>query len=279
MAETKIQWTGTPRADGTIAPGYTFNPWMGCQKVSPGCANCYAETLMDTRYKKVRWGPNGTRVRTTPEYWMQPHKWQRAAAAAGERRKVFCASLADVFEGRDDLVPWRKSLWPLIVATPNLDWLLLTKRPENVRLMYPRKWLKQPPHNVWLGTSVEDQERYAKRIMALVGTRAAVHFLSCEPLIGPLSLGYSGVDWVIVGGESGATPRMCSIRWIEDLIAECRDVGVACFVKQLGSNVQIESSNVSGWRLDFNPHDEKCGDPSEWPTHLRVRQWPEVCHA
>ena len=178
MAQTTIQWTGTPRADGTIAPGYTFNPWTGCEKVSAGCANCYAEALMDNRYKKVIWGKHGTRVRTTPDYWRQPHKWQRACEVAGERRKVFCASLADVFEGRSDLVPWRKALWPIIEKTTALDWLLLTKRPENVRLMYPRKWLKNPPRNVWLGTSVENQATLNERLPKLRQCPAAVRFLS-----------------------------------------------------------------------------------------------------
>jgi len=285
MAQTKIEWTATPRADGTLAPGYTFNPWMGCQKISPGCAHCYAEALIDLHYKKAKWGPNGTRVRTTAEYWRQPLKWNRAAAAAGERRKVFCASLADVFEERAELDAWRRDLWALIDATPSLDWLLLTKRPENIETMAPIGWINRgAPHNVWLGVSVENQETANERIPTLLRCCATVRFLSCEPLLGRLELAnlwlpdYSygamrvapGIDWVIVGGESGRKARPCSLDWMRDVRDQCAATGVPCFVKQLGANVRLMDGDTGGYVCD----DDKGGDPIEWPVDLRVREWP-----
>lgn len=205
MAEnSKIEWTD-----------HTFNPWIGCAKVSPGCKNCYAETLMDQRYGRVKWGVNGTRSRTAPANWKQPLKWNREAERSGIRRRVFCASLADVFEDRPELVEWRADLFKLIDATPFLDWLLLTKRPENIGKMYapmvlsdqkewnrannslPSSGLRFPDpipgvrrHNVWLGTSVENQATADERIPHLLKAAhlARFTFLSCEPLLGPVDL-------------------------------------------------------------------------------------------
>jgi protein gp37 len=133
MAEnSNIEWTH-----------HTFNPWIGCTKVSDGCKNCYAENLMDKRYGRVKWGPQGTRVRTSEANWKKPLKWNREAEAKGERHRVFCASLADVFEDKPDqpeMEQWRLELLELIIKTPYLDWLLLTKRPENVRGMVYGDW-------------------------------------------------------------------------------------------------------------------------------------------
>ncbi len=253
MAETKIEWTATRLPDGTMLPGYTFNPWIGCAKVSAGCKNCYAETLMDERYKKAKWGVNGTRNVTSDTYWKQPLAWNRQAAASGIRRKVFCASLADVFENRDDLVAPRARLFDLIRQTPHLDWLLLTKRPEHVRFAigevedlavaswaaddlarWCADWLAgSPPPNVWMGTSVEDQKAADERIPHLLDVPAVVRFLSCEPLLGPVDLpglfyygteasggvvplrekGHPQLDWVIVGGESGHDARPMYPEW------------------------------------------------------------------
>lgn len=188
---------------------HTFNPWIGCSKVSAGCTHCYAETLMDTRMGKAKWGPRGTRVRTSEAYWKQPLRWNKKALKEGRRYRVFCASLADVFEDRPELAPWRNELFALIDATPHLDWLLLTKRPENIVRMWAGKqpnaeqlaWAEQNDQavmitdmkrdNVWLGTSVEDQAAADERIPHLL---AAAHlcrytFLSCEPLLGPVDLG------------------------------------------------------------------------------------------
>ncbi|MEY5060411.1 MAG: hypothetical protein RIS45_332, partial [Planctomycetota bacterium] len=139
---TGIQWTD-----------HTFNPWMGCQRVSPGCERCYAETLVTTRLRLPVWGPPKTteRKRTAVANWRKPLAWDRAAAKAGKRARVFCASLADVFEDHPAVAPWRTELFALIEQTPHLDWQLLTKRPENLRKMLPTAWLESPRPNVWLG--------------------------------------------------------------------------------------------------------------------------------
>jgi protein gp37 len=191
MAETTIEWTATTRPDGTRAPGYSFNPWIGCTKISPACDFCYAERW-SLRMPANRNLWQGERRRTAGANWRQPIKWNREAAAAGERRKVFCASLADVF---DNKVParWRDDLWHLIDQTPNLDWLLLTKRPQNIAKMLPTEAIGAPAWgsgwpNVWLGTTVENQEEADRRIPHLLAVPAVVRFLSCEPILGPVDL-------------------------------------------------------------------------------------------
>lgn len=266
MAEnSKIEWTD-----------HTFNPWMGCTKVSQGCANCYAETMMDKRYGKVKWGPQGQRVRTSAAYWRKPLKWDREAKAAGKRARVFCASLADVFEDKPDqpeMDEWRAQLMQLIQDTQNLDWLILTKRPENVMRLFSLAWqrfggnaVSSLPGNVWIGTSVENQEQADKRIPALLQIPARVRFLSMEPLLGPIDLTelhYDGVvvidalngmvgyplphktfeqaetkawpiDWVIVGGESGQNARPMNQEWARHICGQCQEAGVPFFFKQWG---------------------------------------------
>lgn len=172
---SKIEWTH-----------HTFNPWLGCAKVSPGCAHCYAERDME-RYGKAKWGAGQPRVRTATSTWAQPLKWDRAAAKAGRRDRVFCASLADVFD--DEVAEsWRADLFSLIDACRNLDWLLLTKRPGNMGAMLPAGWYGSPWPHVWLGTTVEDQEHADLRIPQLLAVPAARRFLSCEPLLGQVDL-------------------------------------------------------------------------------------------
>src|SRR6185437_13012780 len=163
---------------------HTFNPWLGCTKVSPACDNCYAESWAKRTGQAHLW--NGERRRTSEANWRQPLKWNREAEASGIRRKVFCASLADVF---DNQVPekWRADMWATITITPNLDWLLLTKRPQNIPKMLPIMWGDGWP-NVWLGTTAENQEEADRRIPHLLKVPARVHFLSCEPLLGPVNL-------------------------------------------------------------------------------------------
>lgn len=304
--DSKIQWTH-----------HTFNPWVGCTKVSDGCKFCYAETLMDTRYGKAKWGPKGTRVIKADSGWREPLKWNRLAEQAGERHRVFCASLADVFEGGATMPAeeWpkveaaRARLFDLIYQTPQLDWLLLTKRPENImaavfraydgehatggsRPMLQRWWYHlEPPPNVWLGTSVENQQAVG-RVDCLRQVPAVVRFLSCEPLIGPVDLPLDGIDWVIVGGESGPGARPCDVDGIRSVVRQCRDATVPVFVKQLGGNVRdLNTTSAShfpdnqcwpkGTRTDHHRvllNNRKGGDPSEWPEDLRVRQFPEVSH-
>lgn len=263
MAETKIEWTHQRNPDGTVTPGFTFNPWAGCQKVSPGCKHCYAETLMDTRYGKVKWGPDGTRVRTSDANWRKPLAWNRQAEKEGRRLRVFCASLADVFEDREEVAPWRADLFKLIEKTLMLDWLLLTKRPENIEPML--RAITTPGgtldawrllgtgyySNVWLGTSVENQEAADERIPKLLAAPAKVRFLSCEPLLGPVDLSWyvapqfaaddprhepwrNGIEWVIVGGESGPQARPMHPDWVRTIRDDCQGTGVPFFFKQWG---------------------------------------------
>ncbi len=225
----------------------TFNPWIGCQKVSAGCDNCYAETLMDKRYHKVQWGPHGERKRTSVANWRNPVIWDRHHAAFqakhGHRQRVFCSSLADVF---DNQVPeaWRTDLYNLIVSTPNLDWLLLTKRPENILKFIPQNWHFTFPGNVWLGTTCEDQAAYDRRWPILRAVPARVRFISYEPAIGPLRLPLVGhhssrPDWLICGGESGSGYRGMPPVWAENIMSDCRDFDVRFFMKQMAGKTPI----------------------------------------
>ena len=240
MAEnSKIEWTD-----------HTFNPWIGCMKVSDGCKNCYAEQLMDKRYGKVEWGPQGIRLRTSAANWKLPFKWNRLAKENKTRARVFCASLADVFEDRPELEQWRMDLFQLIDLTPNLDWLLLTKRPENVKDMLVRagRGFQPLPDWVWLGTSVENQAAADERIPELLKIPARVRFLSMEPLLGPVDLNQwllsehgrraigamPGISWVIVGGESGPQARPMHPDWARSIRDQCQAAGVPFFFKQWG---------------------------------------------
>lgn len=226
MAEnSKIEWTD-----------HTFNPVIGCQKVSPGCDNCYAESMMDHRYKRVQWGPHGERMRTSKETWAKPRRWAKAARGVGVRPKVFCASLADVFDNKWPLGV-RSDLWLLIEQTPELDWLLLTKRPENIADMLPDVWGDWPGGwpNVWLGTTCEDQKHYDRRWPILSAIPAAKRFISYEPALGPLDIATSPLpppDWIICGGESGAQARQMDLAWARMLRDHCKALGVAYFFKQ-----------------------------------------------
>lgn len=236
MAETTgISWTN-----------HTFNMAWGCHEVSPGCDNCYARTVAK-RWGHNVWGPpKDTDRRLFGEsHWAEPLKWNRDAERAGERRRVFCSSMADVFEAHplyDGEGGEREMLWTLIRETPWLDWQILTKRPERIARHLPADWGKGYP-NVWLGTSIENQD-YTRRARTLVLVPAPVHFLSLEPLLGPVDLTAcivdedstadvtTAIDWVIVGGESGPRHRPMEIEWLEDLRAQCDFAGIPMWVKQ-----------------------------------------------
>tara|TARA_R110000851_G_scaffold120002_2_gene248115 strand:- start:5673 stop:6440 length:768 start_codon:yes stop_codon:yes gene_type:complete len=211
---------------------HTFNPWMGCVKVSDGCTNCYAETLTSGRMGLDLWGLNGKRQRTTPANWNKVRRWHRDAQAAGQSLRVFCASLCDLFEGREDTDRWLADLWNLIRETPGLDWQLLTKRPENIVDRLPADWGDGWP-NVWLGTSIEDW-RVADRAKVLAQVPAQTRFVSYEPAIGPLAqaIDLFDIDWVIYGGESGPGYRHEDKQWARDMHLECKAVGAAFFHKQ-----------------------------------------------
>lgn len=292
---------------------HTFNGWTGCSKVSPGCANCYAEGWAK-RSGIVQWGPGAPRRRTSEANWKLPIKWNREAMGAklkheiehdqalrrGEKPaynplpspRVFCSSLADWL---DDEVPieWLADLLALIHATPHLDWLLLTKRPENWSSRTCEVWGKwihekdrkefrwldswrgasinsnrsgNPPANVWIGTTVEDQKRADERIPQLLSIPARVRFLSCEPLISNLDIVDSESGWplvdssgnhqinlVICGGESGPKARPMHPDWARSLRDQCQAAGVPFFMKQMG-----------GVRKPFSPI----------PDDLNIRQFP-----
>lgn len=270
MAEnSKIEWTD-----------HTFNPWEGCQKVGPGCDHCYAETR-NARFGggvAVNWGPGAPRRRTSVANWQQPLKWNRLSEQwvrnGGQRARVFCASLADVF---DNQVPdaWRLDLFRLIRATPHLDWLLLTKRIGNARIMLANvrlqadEYLDQFPWpNVWIGATVVNQEEADRDIPKLLAVPAAVRFLSMEPLLGPVDItpflwgkneavdticqncprdadcecGYHtrtalmmpALHWVIAGGESGPGARPMHTDWARNLRGQCAAAGVPFLFKQWG---------------------------------------------
>jgi protein gp37 len=274
-ADSKIEWTHA-----------TFNPWWGCQRVSPGCEHCYAETFAKRVGQKV-WGPKADRRFFGDAHWNEPLKWNRDAERAGERRRVFCASMADVFEDRRDLDEQRARLWRLIEATPSLDWLLLTKRPQNMARLAPAAWADGWPANVWAGTTVEDQRRAEERLPHLLGVPARIRFLSVEPQLGPVDLmkvrddelGAAwnvltcGIGWVIVGGESGPGARPFDLAWARELVGQCRAASVPCFVKQIGAtSIDTDNNGFTPLRI----RNSKGGDPAEWPADLRVREFPAV---
>ena len=310
----------------------TFNPWIGCAKVSEGCKFCYAERDFDLHYKKAKWGPSGTRVLTSESNWQRPIRWNREVPhrKAGPYR-VFCASLCDIFEDWQgeiknhhgdtmmicpnrhidgsvwdvtpesiecshecgaDMRPMtmddvRARLFQLIDATPNLTWIVLTKRPENIHRMWPKvdgyQYLPEAGSmndypmfhrpNVILGTSCENQEAANERVPHLLTCKpiAAKLFLSCEPLLGPIDLRQAHrtkvqlpnwpnptrVDWLIAGCESGAERRPMQLEWCESMLNACREKGVAFFMKQLELGGQVVT------------------DVNRFPELLRVQEFPK----
>jgi protein gp37 len=255
---SEISWTN-----------HTFNAWEGCEKVSAGCANCYAERRDKLYHGGEHWGPEGTRKMMSESYWRQPVKWNKQAEAEGVRARVFCSSLADVFEDRPELEAPRLRLLALIEETSNLDWLLLTKRPENVTRLIERAqkqggaessaypWLLMQS-NVWIGTTVENQEQADKRIPELLKIPARIRFLSCDPLLGPVEFSdvsrradavqqlgkraLDGIQWVIAGGESGPNARPMHPDWARSLRDQCTAAGVAFHFKQHGEWVDPDSA-------------------------------------
>ena len=256
---SKIEWTH-----------HTFNPWVGCIKISPACDNCYAERWAKRAGDPDLW--NGQRRRT--KTWANPIKWNKDAGEKNIRYRVFCASLADVF---DNQVPseWRFDLWELIRKTPNLDWLLLTKRPQNIEKFLPDDWFTQPEgsgyQNVWLGTTVENQIEADRRISKLIEVPAVVHFLSVEPLLGPVQISeylfrrpderqkgtdwdHVGVNWVIAGGESGPSFRKANPDWFRSLRDQCETSSTPFLFKQW-QGVTPKQIKALGRELDGVVHD------------------------
>lgn len=221
MAEqTAIGWTDS-----------TFNPWIGCTKVSPACDNCYAAVSTPVRSMKIEWGPRKPRHRTSASNWRQPRAWNlghsKFYAEHGRRRRVFCASLADVFD-KDAPPEWRAELFSLVRDTPHLDWLLLTKRIGNVECMTvdalggsARDALHSMPRNVWLGITVANQEEAGRDIPKLLALPARVRFLSIEPMLGPIDLSH----W-LVGCDHGSRPGPGGVGGVTCM--ECGGDGNGC---------------------------------------------------
>ena len=209
---------------------HTFNPWMGCEKVSEGCRNCYAATLTKNRMGLDLWGRSSPRqVTKTP--WKKVVSWNNEAHRIGERKRVFCASLCDIFEDHPTANATRPKVWDLVRQCTALDWQILTKRPERIVDNLPEDWGDGWDH-VWLGTSVEDM-RVARRVDHLRNIPAAVRFISYEPAIGPLDdLDISGIDWIIYGGESGPGYRKEDKNWARVMHRKCAENGTAFFHKQ-----------------------------------------------
>ncbi|MCJ2015902.1 phage Gp37/Gp68 family protein [Methylobacterium sp. E-065] len=213
-------------------------------KVSPACKHCYAESWAKRVGKDV-WGIGAERRFFGEKHWAEPLRWNAVAATEGERPRVFCASMADVFEDRRDLDPWRDRLWDLIAATPALDWLLLTKRPSLVRRLIP--WGNDWPPNVWIGTTIEDQDWADERLPELAALPAAVRFISAEPLLGPVDLGKwaQSIDWVITGGESGPKARPSSPSWFRSLLNQCMAADIPFHFKQWGDWAPSQGINLA----------------------------------
>lgn len=222
--KTDISWTD-----------HTFNPWWGCLKVSEECTHCYAETFAKRVGRNI-WGPaaNTDRWILSESNWMKPIQWNKQAQKDMQFHKVFCASMADVYEDHPAVVESRKRLWDTIEETPWLIWLLLTKRPENIMKMSP--WGQQWPDNVWVGTSVGTQARAEERIPELLKVPATVRFLSCEPLLEQVNLTpwISQLQWIICGGESGPKHRPFDPYWAKYLRTQCQEADVPYFFKQHG---------------------------------------------
>lgn len=314
-AQTGISWTDS-----------TFNPWMGCTKVSPACDHCYAERDMDTRLGRVKWGAGQPRVRTSVQNWNRVLRWNHdpwcecrkcgwrgpikalnegdamprchgcgSFSLSAARRRVFCASLADWLDNEVE-IEWLVDLLDLIRRTPNLDWLLLSKRIGNWRgrieaarnsgsasvtlMNWLHDWLTgSPPANVWLGSTVINQEEADRDVPKLLNVPARVRFLSIEPMLGPINLDeippqrlhgplshycqrhfprkdcgcdrqQPGIHWIICGGESGAHARPLDMQWVRSIVQQCKAANVPVHVKQMG-RTPFFGDEGAGWAYDF----------------------------
>ena len=243
---------------------HTHNPWTGCTRVSPGCDHCYAEAISKRNTITFgSWEPGAPRKRTGPANWRRPLAWDRAAELAGVRRRVFCASMADVFDNQAPAA-WRADLWALVRDCPNLDWQFLTKRPQLIARGLPPDW-GDGYANVWLGTTTENQAEAERRIPHLRAIPAIVRFLSAEPLLELVRPELAGIGWVIVGGESGPGSRPMARAWAESLIAQCDSEHVPVFMKQVGTRRGPDwPAGITG----------KGDEPVQWPVSLQVQRFP-----
>jgi protein gp37 len=234
MAEnTGISWTQ-----------HTFNLAWGCVKISPGCTNCYADTLSH-RFGNDVWGKDKPRKTFNARHWKQPLKWNANAEKAGVMAKVFSSSMCDIFEDHPTITQEREKLWELIRKTPNLVWQLLTKRANRIKDNLPPDWGNGWP-NVWLGVSIENND-YVSRADYLREVPAVVHFISYEPALGPLDqLNLDHIEWLIYGGESGAGFREHDPEWARDIKRRCEENGTTFFYKQSSGFVSGEEDTLDG---------------------------------
>jgi protein gp37 len=271
-------------AEKTII-GWTTHTWnlaWGCEKISPGCLHCYADTL-SSRYGHDVWGKGKARRTFGAKHWDEPLKWNREAKAEGVRRRVFCSSMTDWCLDDPTIDRERAKLWGLIDRTPMLDWQLLTKRADRIASCLPSDWGECYP-NVWLGVSVEDKKHGLPRIDHLRENKAWVRFLSVEPLIEDLGdLDLWGIDWVIIGGESGSGHRPMDHGWARAIRDQCVAQGVALFFKQSAAHrteigtALVEPDGSSNWWKQY-PGDLSdpvpVDPPGTWHPSGQRRQGP-----
>lgn len=245
----------------------TFNTHWGCTEVpeSGACEHCYARDF-SRRLGFDLWGNDKPRRFFNDSHWNDPLKWDKKAKETGSRRRVFVDSMSDLFEGRRDLDPVRARMWELVPRCVHSDFLLLTKRPQNILRMVPDRWHSEWPSNVWIGTTAEDQRWADIRIPFLEAVPAPVRFISVEPMLGPVDLGkFLGfVSWVLIGGESGGNARRMDPAWAENLMAQCSTAKVAVHFKQLGNILaaELECKDKAGKKLE------------QWPEKYRIQELP-----
>lgn len=304
MAEvTTISWTD-----------HSASPWYGCAEVHAGCDNCYARELAKRNPATLGvWGPDGTRVKSK-SFIRNLQQWNKQAAAEGRIASVF-PSLCDPFEDRPELVPWRNEMFRVADECPNIRLLLLTKRPENVRKMWPEKrfdgagwngtlagyWhdreKKNYRSNCWLLASISDQPTADAMIPPLLECRDLVSVLgvSAEPLVGPIEFSdvtnrsdavrqlgkkaLDGIRWVIIGGESGPRARPCNLAWARSLLDQCREANVAAYFKQAGARPYLDGAvRVNAAHQGSGTHREQTPLKLRDPKGGDLSELPAWCH-
>lgn len=210
------------------------------------------------------WGKDKPRKQLSEHYWNDPLRWQKKAEKTGIRRRVFCSSMADVFEDHPDVELARKRLWPLIAKTPMLDWMLLTKRPALMTKFAPPEWAGGWPDNVWAGTTAENQKFFDLRWPVLKKVPAKIKWISAEPLLSDIEGDFTGISWMITGGESGSNRRM-DPEWLKNIMARCALSGTRYYFKQKGDVLAKEMGCAKSGK-----------DPAEWPAWMRLQEFPEV---
>lgn len=260
--DTGISWTN-----------HSWNPWIGCTEVGPGCQNCYARSMVE-RFGGGHWGSGAPRWRTSAANWGEPARWNRALIAGKDiGRKVFACSMADFFDNEVDPA-WRAAAWPIIEQTRALRWQICTKRIGNVLHMLPRHWREWPKHIGIIATMVNQAEvdRDMPKLRMVKDAGAPWIGVSYEPALGPISFRETGYpDWVIIGGESaqgGQPARPFDMAWPQQLIGEAKGK-TAIFVKQLGSHVSVAGARITGTV-------GKGDDPTLWPNWIRLQEFPEA---